>query len=255
MEENLKRDIQNDKKDGKSIRSVFQDRENNTIFIDRFNLNNFENKKKDFYQANKSSLLTNSKYQKINKRSLSEIPKKNLNSSTKSNLSQFQISKFNLLQLKTKKSNDSEKTFFKKNVSNTSININNNINNSNSNQVSKLLLKKKFIKQNFFKESFNNKETIINQSHDKSNINEVDNKSNNSIVKTIINNNFFRRCSTPIILKDEIFQNQNNKNILDKTIININNNYGLNIKNKRLNFDKSDFLKKKDFYYSRKFQD
>jgi len=248
MDENINNDDKkNEKKVGKSIRSYVDDKENNTVFIDKYSSNNIEYKKTHISQGSSKSLLIKNKLKEINNRSLSEIPMNVLHSSSKSNLSQS--SKLNLLLLKGRNFNESKKLNNKKLISNTSINFN--VSNFNTN-----INVNNNTKDNQNKESLNNKELMMNQSQDKSNLNEIDNKINHSVfLKTIMKTNSLKRSSTPIIIRDEIFENENKEKSINKSIIKMNSCYGLSFKNKSLNSKNFDFLKKDDLYYSKKFYD
>jgi len=242
-----------EKEEGKSIRSYINDKDNNTIFVEKFNPKNQEFKKSFTSKATNKSDSNKFKFKKINNRSLSAIPIKLMQSSSKSNFSQF--TKLNTLQLKRKIFND------------TNTLNNNNQSNSSLNYISPFASMSKKIKKtnsninldciNNSKNFLENKELNFNESITKSNINELENKINTSnLDKTNFNkSNTVKRNYNQIQIYDEIFQNVNNnrneRNITN-SIIKMNTWYGLNFKVKPIVKDK-DFFKKEDFYYSKKF--
>lgn len=108
--------------------------------------------------------------------------------------------------------------------------------------------------------SNNNKEIeFVNGSfNDKSALQENENKTNNSVfLKTILQKKSMQRSSTPILVRDEIFNadnlNDQSKELkISKAIIKMNNNFGINFRTK-LRSENLNYFKKEDFYYNKKF--
>jgi hypothetical protein len=286
MDENPNDDSkQKHKRSGKSIRSVVNNQKENTIFVEKYSLNNKSIPKNTDneiikYTLNKSKRLFNKiNFKKINSRSNSGIPIKLAHSTSKSNLSQS--SNLKLSQMKGRKF-DASGTFrvSKKFIFNTSLNFknlsNNNISNNNN---SKLKLQSnsnvnnfdidvknnnnenKFQRENshiFYNDNYNNKEIQLDRySIDKSAFHEPENRTNNSgFLKTIIKTNSIRRSTTPVPARNNIFSinkiNETKENYLKKSIVKLNSNYGLSFRSKLSN-EKFDYFKNDDFYYNNKF--
>jgi len=217
MDENPNKDKKNELKSGKSIRSVIDDREKNTIFVKNFcsnnntnNNSNSEKRKSCLTTSTKSLFNNNFKFKKIiNSSTLSEIPQKIAHSSSRSDLGR-QTYKLSLLrQMKCERNScDSESLLGKKYISNTSLSLKNNYNNNTNN--------------NYYHNSNNSNLNALGFSN---NIKFKSNKNN-------IYNDFQRESSK------NIFKSDSNNN-LNNNSKNNNNNNNKNLLMNQSCFDKS----------------
>lgn len=182
MEESIEHKIKHEHEEGKPIKSFLN--VENTIFVDKWSLNNNLNNKK-----------------KVNViRSLSEIPNKDFND-TKINSLKLNLQKQNFSEILTKNNNN------------------------------------------------------LNQSSERFNSYQVD--KNSDVQKSLFKNSCVQNKESPFNLREFIQDNDegkiNGNNKTNDLIKKVNSLYGLNFKNKK-DCVNSDYFKKEDFYYFKKYQ-